>query len=527
MSYLYNKKIFCRHVLERVRYLIGLPLLIFYLNIIILLLIMNTSGNESSYLSPGFELGLKDNRFSGGIYAIPLYSNIKMKFVTSGEYILSTELNYPRVYPDGRISSAGPIVSSFKDIVDSSYWRIIPVGGNRIESEYEEAMNNPDYVSREVVMTGDKFVLKNKATGKYLLFQDVASRYEPMDLEISCSSQDSPEFVDLNSNLLLSLKPGIPISKSIIFSEYTKLLLISPGHRSSLTHSDKRHPELQGRYADLRGVRFTQDPGIYITVEAILPLGADKESFSSTNRVNSVKGGSVKKNSIFLSSLELFLASVFGNLNVNTDQSITSSPYSWPIQSKTFSFWRSEVDRNKISYVGNPIIWPACLTATVLSPFIIICCLFERKLKLNILRYDTSSWILNTTGYLFTYWLMHWVLFFLVPRNLYAHHYLVSFITSILLLATLFNSLTLFSNDVISHFIHIKRKKVDDGNIVADYPKIKTWTASVMVGIACVFTAGALYGSWTLLPITYGKWAPGVDNLKALNWRTLPDIIEV
>lgn len=444
--------------------------------------------------------------------------------------MLATKLKYPTIYPDGRVSSSGTIVSTHKDIEESSYWRIIPTDGPHVNmEEYDKAMNDPNYISYAVLQANMNFILQNLSTGCFLLFQDVASRFVPMDLEISCFDKDNN--VSTPDNYKISLQKTLTesgLTNDIIYSSYTNVLVASQAHKSVLViPEDQRHPELDKKYVDLRGVRVTSKKKSFATVEAIFPENTDKEIYSSKVLRSKSKKNPIKKMDIFNMASELIIASVSHSWSLKSAQSIVSRPFSWPLQHGTFSFWRSDNDSNKISYLGNPIIWAACFVSVLVAPILILGSIFERKLKLKILRDSTSSWIISSLGYLFTFWFNHWVLFFMLSRNLYSHHYLVSFVTSVLLLAAVLDSVSRSLHDVILYLYYGYYKKLQHKDIDSKSGMVEKNVKSIMLVSILTFAVIALYGTYSITPVTYGIGAPKAEDLKALNWHILPDIVDL
>lgn len=116
-----------------------------------------------------------------------------------------------------------------------------------------------------------------------------------------------------------------------------------------------------------------------------------------------------------------------------------SSPYEWPLLLRGINYWNKH--HSQVYFLGNPVVWWA--TSACLFGFIV-------HVGISLLKWQsgsavgTSKSVFHFNYHMFTYfigWLIHYVPFFIMGRQLFLHHYLPSLYFAILGLGHFFDLL--------------------------------------------------------------------------------------
>lgn len=142
--------------------------------------------------------------------------------------------------------------------------------------------------------------------------------------------------------------------------------------------------------------------------------------------------------------------------------------------------------------LGNPVVYYGTdlAIATVALGYMLRS--FVQKRHIDTSVFSLAPHVDTTMGYFFKAWLLHFLPFFLMKRQLFLHHYLPALYFAILLTATLFESL----------IVRISRRK--------------RFLAAAFVNI------GVYYVYQSLIPITYGEpWSR--ESCVASKWLSTWD----
>jgi dolichyl-phosphate-mannose-protein mannosyltransferase len=127
------------------------------------------------------------------------------------------------------------------------------------------------------------------------------------------------------------------------------------------------------------------------------------------------------------------------NSGLTASHPYASGPLKWPLLNHGISFWENKEGLRQIYLLGNPFIWWTCSISVALYACLWI--VDRIALRRGIERWDEklrSFWD-RGTGFMFIGWLLHWLPFFVLGRQLFLHHYLPSFIFSVFVTAGLFD----------------------------------------------------------------------------------------
>jgi len=116
---------------------------------------------------------------------------------------------------------------------------------------------------------------------------------------------------------------------------------------------------------------------------------------------------------------------IFGiNADLKPNDGETSRPWMWPINLKG-QFFCHGVEHKKVYLLGNPIIWwgNLVLMAIYLGIVVLKTVQSKRGMHPSARQLALDKQMMNSCGWLFFGWLLHYVPFWSMGRVLYFHHY--------------------------------------------------------------------------------------------------------
>ena len=192
----------------------------------------------------------------------------------------------------------------------------------------------------------------------------------------------------------------------------------------------------------------------------------------------------------------------------------SSTPITWPFVLRGISFWETKEGLRQIYLLGNPIIWwPAIVGTFMYLAMWVLDRIFLRR-GVDDFKPPVRRWWDRSIGFLFLAWALHWLPFFLFERKLFLHHYLPSFIFSVMTAALVFE--------------FIGRIAGEDGAKVDFRTPIGVWMKSqggpVYLGLLGLSLAAAVWGFYYFAPLTYGLGFESVEAIRAHKWLTSWDL---
>jgi dolichyl-phosphate-mannose-protein mannosyltransferase len=160
------------------------------------------------------------------------------------------------------------------------------------------------------------------------------------------------------------------------------------------------------------------------------------------------------------------------NEALTASHSYESRPSDWPFLHRGINYWSKE--KRHIYLLGNPIAyWSSSVAAGVfLLAKVVITCREQRGLMH--VNPTLMAFYARPTEFFATAWLLHWLPFFTMKRQLFLHHYMPSLYFAILISAVTFEYST------------------------------KRLSNTFRYSIAFVISAVYLYIFWRFTPVTYG-----------------------
>ncbi|KAG0358246.1 hypothetical protein BGZ54_010508 [Gamsiella multidivaricata] len=118
-----------------------------------------------------------------------------------------------------------------------------------------------------------------------------------------------------------------------------------------------------------------------------------------------------------------------------------SHPWSWPFMKRGINYYSSRETNHYVHFMGNPLLW---WTATAAVGLYMLSCLWsvikylkgKHESKLERDRFGITPFYAVASGTFYAGWVIHYIPFFFMSRQVYLHHYLPALYFSILLLVS-------------------------------------------------------------------------------------------
>ncbi|UZJ55999.1 hypothetical protein CBS101457_005319 [Exobasidium rhododendri] len=128
------------------------------------------------------------------------------------------------------------------------------------------------------------------------------------------------------------------------------------------------------------------------------------------------------------------------NAGLTERHAYDSRPQTWPVLRRGINFWTK--DHRQVYLIGNPFIWWGSLCAIMVYFGARALLMLRQKRGCKDFQDTAIVFYDQTAGFLALGWMMHFLPFFAMHRQLFIHHYLPALYFSILLFAVLFDVLT-------------------------------------------------------------------------------------
>lgn len=178
------------------------------------------------------------------------------------------------------------------------------------------------------------------------------------------------------------------------------------------------------------------------------------------------------------------------NAGLTDRHAYDSRPQTWPMLKRGINFWTK--DHRQIYLIGNPIVWWGAFLAILAYLGARGLLMLRAQRGYGDLKDSRVRFYDQTCGFLALGWILHYLPFFLMNRQLFLHHYLPALYFSILILAVVFD----FSTSTLR-----PRFRLVAGVLVA---------VVVLAGFVR-YTPLTYGGDWTLAACEKARWRKGWD----------------
>ncbi|KAJ3036664.1 hypothetical protein HDV00_002488 [Rhizophlyctis rosea] len=505
-----------RHFAARALCLIFLPIGIYLSFFYIHFAILSYSGPGDAFHTPAFQAELKGSSMNIGTPAIPYHANITFKNRDLKVYLHSHGEHYPLRYDDGRISSEGQQVTGYPHRDANNFWELLPAepefAGESAEYELdeEEQLKGIRYLKH-----GDQVRLRHPRTDSYLITHDVASPLTPTHMEMTTVKLDvaNKRYNETLWKVLLTEEDddaeGVKVR-----ARRGHLKLVNAQHNVAVHTHKGVLPAWGFAQNEINGNKNTKEPkNIWFVDEVQHPRIVNGTEVGEEDESKKKKQPE-KKLSFLQKFFELQSVMISANAGLVKPHPYSSTPITWPFVLRGISFWETKEGLRQIYLLGNPIIWwPAIVGTFMYVAMWVLDRIFLRR-GVDDFRPPVRRWWDRSIGFVFLAWALHWLPFFLFERKLFLHHYLPSFIFSVMTAALVFE--------------FIGRVALHDAAKVALQTPITVWMKSqggpVYNAVLVAFLACAVGSFWYFSPLTYGTGFPDVEAIRAHKWLTSWDL---
>ncbi|KAI9098296.1 Dolichyl-phosphate-mannose-protein mannosyltransferase-domain-containing protein [Phlyctochytrium arcticum] len=492
---------FTRHFAARALCLIFLPLMIYLSFFYIHFALLTKSGPGDAFMSPAFQDGLKGSEMNVNSSAIPYFANITLKHRETSAYLHSHPDKYPLRYEDGRVSTQGQQVTGYPHRDINNHWTLEPVD----PALYEQApQHTPSEVEKErdvrYLRHHDIVRLRHARTTGYLITHDVASPLTATHMEMTLHPAN--ETKRYNETLWkVELVDGK--SKGKVRSKRGHLRLVNVVHGVAVHCHKGQLPDWGFGQQEINGNKATKEPGNTWWVDEVLHprivagVEIGETVTPETSDLKKVELGFLEK---FLELQTLMFAH---NAGLTKPHPYSSTPISWPFVLRGISFWERKDGLRQIYLLGNPIIWWAAITGTVM--FAAMWLMDRVLLRRGIDDFGPiRKWWDETAGFVWICWLSHWLPFFLMGRMLFLHHYLPSLIYSVVLLVS------------VGEFCFVRAW--------GDIQSQQRFGGQIYIGLFVLGLALASWAFYFFAPLTYGLGFSDIEDLRSRKWMQSWDL---
>ncbi|KAG0291500.1 hypothetical protein BGZ98_002989, partial [Dissophora globulifera] len=127
-----------------------------------------------------------------------------------------------------------------------------------------------------------------------------------------------------------------------------------------------------------------------------------------------------------------------GNSSRNSGE---SRPWSWPLMKRGMDYYSSRETNHYVHFMGNPLLW---WTATAAVGLYMMSCVWgaikylkgKHETKIERDRFGVTPFYAVASGTFYAGWVIHYIPFFFMSREVFLHHYLPALYFSILLLVS-------------------------------------------------------------------------------------------
>ncbi|RCH93564.1 hypothetical protein CU098_002816, partial [Rhizopus stolonifer] len=479
---------FMNHFYARAFSLIILPIFVYLFWFYVHFAILNESGPGDSFMSTRFQDTLKFSPIKMSALGINYGDEITMKNKDTNAYLHSHDLHYPLRYEDGRVSSTGQQVTAVLESNDNCFWRIKPT----------TPIENGEIVP---VKNGDVIQLEHVVTRTNLLTHDVASPWMPTNEEVTTVPLDTRYGETL---FKIVFDDG---DDDLLETHMTYFRLIHEDTKVAIWAHNRRLPEWGLGHLEVNGNKNAIDSTNYWVAQEIKGKNAT-EINAQKNEKNLGHMPFIKK------FLELQNKMISHNAGLTKPHPYQSTPITWPFMIRGVSYWSKEDTRSQIYLTGNLFGWYLSVGGIAVFAGIMFADVIARRRGIEPIDEPVRHRFVQSSGFFFTAWALHYLPFFFMGRSLFLHHYLPAATLNYLLLGAMYQFIFIDGIDSPISFITRTRNS-----------RLTTMNAEVSKKVYAVIFLTLLFqiGVFIFLaPLTYGTpmTLEEVQNHQILNgWK--------
>ncbi|KAI9286922.1 glycosyltransferase family 39 protein [Umbelopsis sp. AD052] len=378
--------------------------------------ILPRTGDGEFMMSAAFRYSLKGSALKSSYADVSYGSKLNIRQNReSGGYLHS----HPLFYPVGSLQQQ---VTVYAHNDYHNDWIMIPQHGTEIP--------DPENITEPLtwVNNGDVVRLLHPATKSYLYSKNIKAPLTQSDYHLEVSTYDA--FSDTNNLWRVDILRGSnddDQSGSRLRALRTYFRLIHVNMNCALYTRDQRLPEwasFQNEVTCIRYAKKGEDTTFFIE-------SSQDVRFTDQHLVVEYIKPSFWKNFVALNT-KMYLS----NEALTASHNYESRPADWPFLHRGINYWSKE--KNHIYLLGNPIAYWASSIAAATFLFAKLVIAFREQRGVMCVNPTLMEFYCRSTNFFTAAWLLHWLPFFTMKRQLFLHHYMPSLYFAILIFVVAF-----------------------------------------------------------------------------------------
>ncbi|KAI8643217.1 glycosyltransferase family 39 protein [Parasitella parasitica] len=482
---------FMKHFYARAFSLIFVPIVIYLFWFYVHFAILIESGPGDAFMTTRFQDTLKNSPLKMSALEIYYGDEITMKHKDTNSYLHSHDLHYPLRYEDGRVSSKGQQVTAVMEPNENCYWRIKPTTPSEDDQQEPRPVKNGDIIQLEHVVTGTN-----------LLTHDVASPWMPTNEEITTVPLDT-RYEETLFKIIFDDDDA-----EIFETHMVSFRLIHEDTKVAVWVHNKKLPEWGLGQLEVNGNKNAIGKTNYWSAQEIKGKNATE--------INATKNAKELGHMPFIKKFfELQGRMLSHNAGLTKPHPYQSTPITWPFMIRGVSYWSKEETRSQIYLTGNLFGWYLSVGGIAVFAGIMLADVLARRRGIDPIEEPVRHRLLQSVGFFFVGWALHYFPFFLMGRSLFLHHYLPAATINYLLLGAMYQFIFIDGIDSPVSFLSRKSKLTRQTSMKAEV----SWKVYVAVGVTLALQIAMFV---YLAPLTYGTplTVEEVQNHQLLNgWK--------
>ncbi|KAI8324712.1 protein O-D-mannosyltransferase [Martensiomyces pterosporus] len=406
---------YTKHFVARAVALIAVPLTVYLFWFQIHFTVLHKSGDGNAFMSPEFQNTLDGVTLGHTPRDIYYGARVRIRHDASNAGYLHSHLsNYETGSKQQQITLYG-----FRD--DNNFWTI-----TRTDADEEKFQNSSDPSALQQIKDGDIVRLMHWKTHRRLHSHDERPPVTTHDYQNEVSGYGWEGFNgDSNDHWRVQILDGdssVPESKTKLMAIYSKFRLVHVNQRCALFSNRKKLPKWAHEQVEVSCMKSAKFPKTLWRIETNIndhtPQNAPLAEYRRPGLVAKV--------------LEATRVMWRVNNGLTKSHPYESRPHTWPWMRRGMAFW-GDGDRS-IYLIGTPILWWLSFVAIVSFAAIQVALFFRDRRGFHDRLLGARERYFESVGFLSVGWLLHWIPFFLMGRQLFLHHYLPALWLAILAL---------------------------------------------------------------------------------------------
>ncbi|KAJ1863135.1 hypothetical protein LPJ78_004261 [Coemansia sp. RSA 989] len=396
---------YTKHFMARMFALMVVPITVYLFWFKVHFAVLHRSGDGNAFMSPEFQNTLDGVSLGHTPRDIYYGSRIRIRHAaTNAGYLHSHMSNYETGSKQQQVTLYG-----FRD--DNNYWVI-----TRTDADEQKALNSSNPTALEPIKNGDVVRLMHYKTFRRLHSHNVRPPVTTNDYQNEVSGYGWESFKgDSNDHWRVQILEGdsrVPESKDRLMAIHSRFRLIHVNQRCALFSNRKKLPKWAHEQVEVTCMKSAKFPKTLWRIETNIndkiPADAPLAEYKRPGLIDKV--------------LEATAVMWRVNNGLTKSHPYESRPHTWPWMRRGMSFW-GEGNRG-IYMLGTPILWWLSFVAISIFGAIQVVLFLRDCRGIHDRMMGVRDRYTESVGFFFIGWILHWIPFFIMGRQLFLHHYL-------------------------------------------------------------------------------------------------------